>query len=176
MDQSSEETELTRDNVEQFSDARHQSRYQRRDSPSPIPEIDTKLTNQYHYAVEDLQQSEDRRASVGSRSSNGFGSAFPSTAPDGDDLKYHVSMMREGYRVRPRFTLSPDTCSGFVSLVQHIQSTTDTGQAIRSIQIHGPHGLVDVVDQTSWMEAIELIKQIEWMDGEVKCVVQMEDI
>jgi len=173
-DQSDGESEIPKDGPTQPSNRRRRSRHQGEGSLSPMPEIDPKL-DQYHYVLEDMQRSEDGRNSIGSRSSSGFPSAFPIKTPDIDEVKYLVSIVDEGRRLKPRFTLSPETCPGFSSLVQHAQNIMDDGRGTRSIQIHGPSGLIDVTDQASWIDAIELIKATEWMDGEVKCIVQMEE-
>jgi hypothetical protein len=50
----------------------------------------------------------------------------------------------------------------------------DEGRKVSSVKILGPSGLVDVSDEDTWREAIETVKQTEWMDGEAKCVVHVE--
>jgi hypothetical protein len=141
-------------------------------SPSPFPEVDPKL-QQYHYEVEERLPSEGRY-STKSPIMNCFGSVFSRKSPDTSEVRYFVNILKDGERLKPRFTLTPTTCPRFSSLVQHIQSVMDDGRGTKSIQVLGPNGLVDVTDQYAWMEALESIKKTEWMDGEVKCVVVME--
>ena len=141
-------------------------------SPSAFRDVDPKL-QQYHYQVE------ERLASEGECSSKSpvpikFGPAFPRASPDSNEVRYFVNILKDGKRLKPRFTLTPVTCPRFSSLVQHIQSVMDDGRGTKSIQVLVPDGLVDITDQSSWMEALEMIKKAQWMDEEVKCVVVME--
>lgn len=153
------------------SNGRHKSRPSRA-SPSPYPEVDPKL-QQYHYEVEERLPPEGRY-STNSPIIYGFSSAFLRKSPDTSEVRYFINILKDGERLKPRFTLTPTTCPRFSSLVQHIQSVMDDGRGTKSIQVLGPNGLVDVTDQYAWMEALESIKKTEWMDGEVKCVVVME--
>lgn len=175
-DQSDQESELA-DRTSQPPQTNGHGRSRRKSrqllSQSPIPEIDPKL-NQYHYVVEEPLPSGDEQGSVKSHTTGGFTTLFPVRPPsDSDEVRYLVNIIKDGQRIKPRFTLNPRTCPGFPSLVQHVQSIMDDGRPTRSIQLLGPSGLVDVSDQTTWVAAIESIKQTEWMDGEVKCAVQM---
>jgi hypothetical protein len=174
MDQSDEDAELPKDDTTQSSNGSRRIRHQGEESASPMPGIDPEL-EQYHYVEDEMQQSESRRNSIGSRSSNGFASAFPIKTTDSDEVKYFVNIIDGSRRLKPRFTLSPGTCPGFASLIQHVQNIMDDGRGTRSVQTYGPNGLVDVTDQASWIDAIELVKSTEWMDGEVKCIVRMEE-
>jgi len=138
-------------------------------SASPVPEIDPKL-NQYHYVVEEPPIPEDGDISAKSHSTNGF----PSMSLD--SIKYSINIMKDGERIKPRFELTPNSCPEFPSLVQHIRSVMDDGRPALSIQVLGPSGLVDIRDQATWVAAIQAIMQTQWMDGEVKCVVEMDEI
>jgi len=140
-------------------------------TPSPSPEIDPNL-NQYHYVIQEQLPPEDGHVS---QSNNDYPILFPTRSPDADQVKYIINIVKDDERIKPRFLLTPNTCPGFPSLVQHIQSIMDDGRGTRSIQILGPNGLVEVSDQSSWVATIESIKKIEWMDGEVKVVVLMEE-
>jgi len=84
--------------------------------------------------------------------------------------------MQDGRRLKPKFTLNPSSCPGFASLIQHILAFLDSSgsQRLSSVKVLGPNGLSDVGDEDSWRGAIASIKEHEWMDGEVKCVVEIE--
>lgn len=134
---------------------------------SSFPELDPNLS-QYPY------EGESSNVQIPGRSSaSGFTSVFPINPPD--EIKYIINIIKDGHRIKPKFNLTPNTCPGFSSLVQHIQNIMDDGKGTRSIQILSPNGMVDIVDQSTWDSAIESIKGIEWLDGEIKCVVEMED-
>lgn len=141
-------------------------------STSPFLDVDPKL-RQYHYDVQERSPSEGQY-SAKPTGTNGFSSAFPIKAPDASNVKYLINIMKDGHRIKPRFALTPITCPGFPSLVQHIQSVMDDGRGTSSIQVLGPNGLIDVNDQPTWIAAIDSIKQTEWMDAEVRCVVTMQ--
>jgi hypothetical protein len=138
-----------------------------------IVDIDPKL-NQYHYSIESpLPQEQQQDVVTSSRTV--VKSVLAKKADEAEGIKYLVSIIHEGHRVTPRFTLTPSSCPGFSSLVQHIHSILDDdGRNVTGIKILGPGGLVDVNDDGMWTEAIELVKQSEWMDGECRCVVQVE--
>lgn len=75
----------------------------------------------------------------------------------------------------PRFTLTPNTCPTFSSLIQHINSVlNDGGWKVCITKVMGPGGLVEVSDESSWVGAVEIVKQTEWLDEEVRCVVDVE--
>jgi hypothetical protein len=142
-------------------------------SAPAIVDIDPKL-NQYHYSIESPPPQEQQQDVV-TASRTVVKSVLAKKAAEGEGLKYLVSIMYEGHRVTPRFTLTPSTCPGFSSLAQHIHSILDDdGRNVTGIKILSPGGLVDVNDEGTWTEAIELVKQNEWMDGECRCVVQVE--
>jgi len=63
-------------------------------------------------------------------------------------------------------------------LVQHIHNMMDglsQEQQPSSIKVLGPTGLVNVNGEDSWRGAIASVLQTEWMDGEVKFVIQVVD-
>lgn len=134
---------------------------------SPRSEIDPKLS-QYPYNPDEIPTGK-------LQGTNGFTSAFPIKSPATIEVKYLINIIKDGSRIKPRFSLTPKTCPGFASLVQHIQSIMDDGRGTRSIRILGPNGMVDIHNQSDWSAAIESIKLVEWMDGEVKCAVEMEE-
>jgi hypothetical protein len=122
-------------------------------SPSPYPAIDPKL-DQYQYNV-------------------GDGSNIDMA--DGG-LKYKVNIMREHRRIKPPVTLTPASCSGFFNLVHQVYNIIDDHSLDTSIiKVLGPAGLVVVGDEPGWTEAIKAVTDTEWMDGEVKVVVDVKE-
>ncbi|KAL2074459.1 hypothetical protein VTL71DRAFT_8237 [Oculimacula yallundae] len=97
---------------------------------------------------------------------------------NGPIINYLVNLVHDGRRVHPQVTLKPESCPGFASLVQHIHDLMtgiNHAQQPDSIKVLGPTGLVNVSDEDSWRGAVDLIQQNEWLDGEVKCVVEVID-
>lgn len=137
-------------------------------TPSAI-DIDPKL-NQYHYSIESpAPHSEQLDAATPPKTG-----MISKKATEYEGVRYHVSVMQHGRRVVPRFTLTPNTCPTFSSLILHINNVIDhDGLKVGSTKVMGPDGLVDVGDERMWEETVEIIKQNEWMDEEVRCVVQV---
>jgi len=143
-------------------------------SASPFLEMDPKL-NEYNYDDESPSPSRDGRSISRPPTAISITSLFPVQPPGTNGVKYLINIMENGHRIKPRFTLTPVTCPGFSSLIQHIHSVMEDGRDTRSVKVLGPTGLSDVSGEQDWKEAIEAIKQTEWMDLEVKCVVEMAD-
>jgi len=141
-------------------------------SASPFPEMDPKL-NEYNYDVESPSPSRDGRSISRPETAMSITSSFPVQSPSTDGVKYLINITEDGHRIKPRFTLTPVTCPGFSSLIQHIHSVMEDGRDTHSVKVLGPTGLNDVSGEQGWKEAIEAIKQTEWMDLEVKCVIEM---
>ena len=141
-------------------------------APSTL-QIDPKL-NQYHCGIESpASQSQQLDAPTPPRI--GMKAVFAKKAVEYDGLKYHVSIMQEGHRIMPRFTLTPITCPTFASLIQHINGVLDNDErTVSTIKVMSPVGLVDAIDDCSWARIVEIIEQNEWMDDEVRCVVYVE--
>ena len=141
-------------------------------STTPGLDIDPKL-NQYHYSI-GSPVAQGQHLDVGTPPATSVNPAFTSNTIHDEGLKYHVSIMQEGRRLVPRFTLTPNICPTFLSLVQHINSAMDDeSQNVSTIKVMCPGGLVEANDESSWTEAVEAIKQAEWMDEEVRCVVHV---
>lgn len=97
------------------------------------------------------------------------------SGPHESELRYHVNIMKDGRRVQPKVVLTLLACPGFSHLNQRINSMIDElGQRLKRIQVLGPGSLLEARDENTWMEAVDSIRQNEWMDGDVKCVVEVE--
>lgn len=142
-------------------------------SITSVVDIDPKL-NQYHYNIQS-PVAQEQPQDIAGPPKPAVKSVFAKKAAEFEETKYHVSIMQESRRVMPRFTLNPNTCPSFSSLVQHLDSVLDDdGRKVSGIKVLGPGGLVDVKDEGSWVGIIDTVKQNEWMDGELRCVVQVE--
>jgi hypothetical protein len=149
-------------------------RGRRGNSPSPYDDVDPKL-DEYHYHVEETYPEEGDDDMSKSRTGQVMGNEFSIEQPDESNLRYHLSILQNGQRIKPRLTLSPSSCPGFASLVQYIHTLLDdTGQKPSSVSILTPNGLVEVNSEESWEEAVTSIMGNDWMDGEVRCVVVFE--
>ncbi|PQE13626.1 hypothetical protein CJF31_00005076 [Rutstroemia sp. NJR-2017a BVV2] len=158
-------------------------------SPPPFPELDPKLNQLYQ---ESLRANAQKPAS-------------PSPAPSAvvrkkGELAYHVNIVCEGKRKREQVTLSPANCVGFASLVGRIEGLIrgegggeeegegsrdgdaekgkEEGEKLKmkNIKILSVNGLVEVTDEASWVKAVLGVRKVEWMDGDVKVVVDTEKV
>jgi len=139
------------------------------------PEIDPKL-DQYHYNIDPAfaedGQGPPKRQKADDTTLNGDQTFTGAT--DITVLQYQINILTNGRRVRPKLTLTPSTCPGFPSLVQHIQSELgDDTMQLNEIQLLGPQGLIVVDHNDAWAEAVNGIKDTEWMDGDVKVIVEV---
>jgi hypothetical protein len=146
-------------------------------SPSPFPEMDPKL-NQYHYNVESAFPTESGQATTKIDTASGtvHDPQLSAGASNEGEVKYQVNILQNRRRIKPMITLTPNSCPGFPSLVQYIHGLIDDdAHRPGSIKVLVPEGLVDVGSEESWMEAVETVKENVWMDGVVKCIVQVEE-
>jgi hypothetical protein len=138
---------------------------------SPYPEVDPKL-DEYHlnvapYLPADLVESPPPDIQNG-----------PELFQEAEEsaLTYHVNLVENRRRLKPKLTLTPATCPGFASLVQHIHNLLDDGdKKMKSIRALGPYGQVNIGDEDAWREVTTIVKEEEWMDGEVKIIVHLEE-
>ncbi|POS86365.1 hypothetical protein EPUL_001465 [Erysiphe pulchra] len=90
-------------------------------------------------------------------------------------MKYYINLLRDGCRIKERLELLPDQYLDFSKLIHHINQSIDYRQEqILNIKIHGPDGLIKVFDEESWSHAVLLISKHQWMDQEVRCLVNLE--
>jgi hypothetical protein len=154
-----------------------------RESPSQYSQIDPKLDN-YHYSLDSNFRSRNDNApptTPKTQHSNGISMNQEhlddiSEAQNSDPLlQYHVNIVSNGVRIRPKITLTPASCPGFPSLVQHIHSLLrdDNQHHLRDIQVLGVQGLEHIDNDESWIEAVKLVQENDWMDGDVKVVVEV---
>lgn len=79
--------------------------------------------------------------------------------------------------IRPRVSLASKGILEFMSVVERAQlSLENNTKKISLIKVLGPDGQVDVCTDASWERAMTAIKEHEWMDGRVTCIVYVEDL
>lgn len=88
---------------------------------------------------------------------------------------YHVNIYQDNRRIRPKLILSPDT--GYLSLsslvLQVLSLRASDDWVPVAIKVLGTSGLVVVSDEANWQELVTEIKEVDWLDGEVKCLVEV---
>ncbi|PQE10332.1 hypothetical protein CJF32_00000871 [Rutstroemia sp. NJR-2017a WRK4] len=158
-------------------------------SPPPFPELDPKLNQLYQ---ESLKANAQKKAS-----------SPPVAAPAAPavvvrkkgELAYHVNIVCGGKRKREQVTLGPANCVGFASLVGRVEglirgegggegkgegkeAEKEEGEKLKmkNIKVLGVNGLVEVTDEASWVKAVLGVRKVEWMDGDVKVVVETEKV
>jgi hypothetical protein len=142
-------------------------------SPPPDVYVDPKLDG-YHYNVEEAYTGEGE-AGI-SESQTGHVNEFGLGNPDEMGLRYHINIIQNHQRVKPQLLLSPSSCPGFASLVQYIHTILDDiGQKPSSVKVLSPEGMIEVDSEESWEAAVASVKDNDWMDGEVRCVVGLAD-
>lgn len=154
------------------------------EQPSRYPDIDPKL-DQYHYnldpsfnsttTAEDLSAPPRTQPQLHSGVSTSQ-EPFPVLPPSETHINYHVNILHNGVRIRPKLNLSPSSCPGFSSLVQHVRGvlSDDSGTEPTSVQVLGPDGLRDVGDdEETWLDAVKSVLDCVWMDGQVRVLVEV---
>lgn len=136
---------------------------------SPSAQLDN-----YHYNLDSAfaatndedQEVHSTRTASDNAKSNGNAS---------DTTTYHVNILQQGARIKPRLTLNNRNCPGFPSLIQYIHNIySDEGIRPVKINILGPDGQINVTSDETFDEAVRTVLENDWMDGEVKILVDVE--
>jgi hypothetical protein len=144
-------------------------------SPSSYVAVDPNL-DEYHYNVEGTYAPEGEDGTSKLQTGQAGVNEFSIGEPDESGIRFHLNILQNGQRIKPKLTLTPSSCPGFASLVQYIHTLLDDiGQKPGSVKVLTPDGLVEVNSEESWEEAVSSIKGNDWMEGEVKCVVALMD-
>jgi hypothetical protein len=134
--------------------------------PSPNPDVDPKL-DEYHYNVAPHLPAElvEDQPDV------------PMIPDSGEDtVKYHVNIIQNDRRIKPKLKLTPRTCPGYSSLVEHIDNLLEDGNKKRKlIKVLGPYGQVEIDNEDAWRETVDVVDEKEWMDGDIRVIVLVED-
>jgi hypothetical protein len=81
-----------------------------------------------------------------------------------------INIIQNGRRIMPVLTINQNRSLSYVNLLQYINNLHSD---ITSIKVLSPEGLLSVQNEEGWQQAISLIEITEWMDGEVRCVVEV---
>ncbi|KAF7948395.1 uncharacterized protein EAE97_003806 [Botrytis byssoidea] len=91
-------------------------------------------------------------------------------------LEYHINIVHNGKRIRDMFTLNPTNCVGFVSFTAHVDAAVKAPYKKTVMKVLGPNGLVEVKSEATYAMALLSVRKTEWMDGDVKIVVETEKV
>ncbi|KAG0646953.1 hypothetical protein D0Z07_6346 [Hyphodiscus hymeniophilus] len=143
-------------------------------SPSPYPAIDPKL-NQYRYDLNESSTAHDP-AVVKTQTNSLISANANAEGGVGENLKYFVNIMQNGRRVKPKVTLTAESCPDYSSLVKHIQTTIgDNIVEFAAIKVLGPGMWLEVGNNEEWNKATDVVKDCEMLDGQVMCAVEVRD-
>lgn len=165
-----------RDNSDTASEGTPRRKRDRRGiSPTPLADVDPAL-DEYHYNVEETYPGEGEAGISNSQTGHTVLNEFSIGEPDETGIRYLLNFLQNSRRIKPQLILAPSACPGFASLVQYIHTVSDDiGQKPSSVKVLTPNGLVEVDSEESWAESVASVKENDWMDGDVKCVVALMD-
>ncbi|ESZ98008.1 hypothetical protein SBOR_1621 [Sclerotinia borealis F-4128] len=89
-------------------------------------------------------------------------------------LEYHINIIHNGKRIKDMFTLNPTNCVGFVSFTGHVDAAVKAPYKKTVMKVLGPNGLVEVKSEATFAMALVSVRKTEWMDGDVKIIVETE--
>ncbi|QSZ30906.1 hypothetical protein DSL72_000464 [Monilinia vaccinii-corymbosi] len=89
-------------------------------------------------------------------------------------LEYHINILHNGKRIKDMFTLNPTNCVGFVSFTAHVDAAVKAPYKKTAMKVLGPNGLVEVKSEATYAMALVSVRKAEWMDGDVKIIVETE--
>ncbi|KAA8567570.1 hypothetical protein EYC84_008045 [Monilinia fructicola] len=89
-------------------------------------------------------------------------------------LEYHINILHNGKRIKDMFTLNPTNCVGFVSFTAHVDAAVKAPYKKTVMKVLGPNGLVEVKSEATYAMALVSVRKAEWMDGDVKIIVETE--
>ena len=95
--------------------------------------------------------------------------------PSGDTLKLHLNVLAAGQRVLPRLDTIAEECPSIQALYDKIpQYYTNDGAGKPRISVHLSDGLSLVRNDAEWEAALFSAKATEWMDHELKVVIDIQ--
>jgi len=145
------------------------------DSPRKVQKTSSLTTPHAEVIDPNLEQigSKDSIDALKSKTPTPSSISSPETKVEGG-LTYYVNILQDGRRIKPRITLNDSTCPAFPNLMQHIHGAMGDGLEIVSIKMLGATGLIGVGTPEAWANVVTGIKENEWMDGELKILVEVE--
>jgi len=101
--------------------------------------------------------------------------ATPPCLPAGP-VKLQINMLTAGKRCHPRFDVNADECLDFQTLHQKItEHYSGCHLSKLRIQVLLSDGLQSVGGDSEWMLALLSVQSFDWMDGELKVIVESEE-
>lgn len=139
-------------------------------SSQPL-QIDPKL-DLYHYNINEAfgASSHDKQPIDGAVAAE---AATTYETVVGGNMLYHISVMSNGQRVRPRLDIAPSKYLSYSSLVQQIHDVINENEVHFGIQVLDATGLVRVGSEEQWKDVLKNINTNVWMDGDVRIVVDV---
>ena len=145
-------------------------------APSLSPAIDPKLDN-YHYNIDETfsPRKVQKSSTIQAQTTNDVPGKQLSTELVVDiPKKFLVNIMKGNRRIQPEATL--DSCHNLCSLIQYSHAmVADENLEVGKVKVWGPSGTIDVSSEDDWKDAIAVIMDVEWINGEIKCIVEVEE-
>lgn len=91
------------------------------------------------------------------------------------NVAYHVHLLHDGNRIKPKDMLQPSRCPSLASLQGWLSIQIPGNLKIGKVKIMTAEGLVEVKEEEAWCALVLAVGKIDWMDGEVKILVELED-
>jgi hypothetical protein len=149
---------------------------------SRYPDIDPKL-DQYHYNLDPSfasntadEPSDPPRIRPSLHGVSAAQEPFPASPLSENHIQYHVNILHNDVRIRPKLNLSPSSCPAFSSLVQHVRGVLSDDSSIEptTVQVLCPDGLRNVGDsEEMWQDTVKSVVDCMWMDGQVRVLVEV---
>ena len=96
------------------------------------------------------------------------------TSPLTNSLQLHINILKNDQRVSPRFDVPAEQCPDMQTLYsKFVEHGNTTSFDPWRISILLPDGLTSVQSDSEWMVALLRARAIDWLDGELKVVVQI---
>ncbi|RDW71140.1 hypothetical protein BP6252_07703 [Coleophoma cylindrospora] len=93
---------------------------------------------------------------------------------DQADVRFHINLLQEGQRIKPKLILTKVTCPGLPSLLQHLQKLAgeDANGSSFEVKVLGTSGLISIENQTQWDAAVKQVRETDWMDGDLRVIAE----
>jgi hypothetical protein len=87
----------------------------------------------------------------------------------------HLNVLRDGKRLYPRLTIPLNQYSDLNVVMERLRKHCgdDPSVGMERVKVLLPEGLVEVGKDGEWESAIERVGETEWLDGEVRVVVEV---
>jgi len=89
-------------------------------------------------------------------------------------LTLHLNILNRGKRLLPRVKVPADQYSDLAKTLQKVENYCgNAGVASARVMVLLPDGLVEIKDDAGWKAALERVEALEWMDAELKVLVNL---